>query len=160
MTILTLSLLLAAPALAPAAPPATPSRPVVNEYHGEKVTDPYQWLEKGEDPEVQVWSKAQDASGSTDSGYSLYVDLVYADGTPLWGQTANFPTGTHNWVRREALIIPQKPVKALTLNCILRGHSGLALFDDVTVEELKPQGGTVLFQGVPVTPAGPAPRRR
>ena len=104
---------------------------------------------------VRGWSKARDVSGSPDSGYSLYVDIMYVDGTPLWGQTANFPTGTHDWVQRETLIIPQKPVKSLTLNCILRGHSGSALFDDVTVEELKPQGGTVLFQGVPVTPVAP-----
>lgn len=99
---------------------------------------------------ISGWSKAKDISGSRDSGYSLYVDLVYRDGTTLWGQTANFPTGTHDWVRRELTIIPQKAVKSLTIYCILRGHSGTALFDNISVEELGAQGDTTLFQGVPV----------
>jgi hypothetical protein len=43
---------------------------------------------------VRGWSKAQDVTGGPDNNYSLYVDLVYADGTQLWGQTANFRCGT------------------------------------------------------------------
>lgn len=103
---------------------------------------------------IRGWSKALDVSGSPDSGYSLYVDLVYADGTPLWGQTANFPTATHDWVQRQVVIIPQKPVRSLTLHCIFRGHSGTALFDNVTVEELRTGAGSMLFQGAPVRGQG------
>jgi hypothetical protein len=44
---------------------------------------------------IRGWSKAEEVSGSPDSGYSLYVDIVYADGAPLWGQTADFSCGTH-----------------------------------------------------------------
>ncbi|MBA3831332.1 MAG: S9 family peptidase [Chthoniobacterales bacterium] len=56
-----LLLALAASALAQAAqpPPATPKKPVVNQYHGVKVQDDYQWLEKNDDPAVQAWSAAQ-----------------------------------------------------------------------------------------------------
>ncbi|HEU4383435.1 MAG TPA: prolyl oligopeptidase family serine peptidase [Anaeromyxobacteraceae bacterium] len=54
-----LSLALLAPALAP--PPATPRRPVSQTYHGVAVSEDYRWLENGADPEVQAWSKAQDA---------------------------------------------------------------------------------------------------
>ncbi len=39
--------------------PATAKRPVVNEYHGTKVTDDYQWLEKSDDPESIAWMKEQ-----------------------------------------------------------------------------------------------------
>jgi prolyl oligopeptidase len=39
--------------------PATPKKPVPDEYHGATVEDPYQWLEKDEDPEVKAWSAAQ-----------------------------------------------------------------------------------------------------
>ena len=99
---------------------------------------------------VKGWSKAQDMSGSMDGGYSLYVDILYVDGTPLWGQTANFRTGTHDWEQRQLVILPEKPVKSLTLHCLVRGHSGKAWFDDVTVEEVRTEGDAVMFQGVPV----------
>ena len=39
--------------------PETPKKPVSTEYHGVTVEDPYQWLEKDEDPQVKAWSDAQ-----------------------------------------------------------------------------------------------------
>jgi prolyl oligopeptidase len=45
--------------LAVAGPPATPKQPVVDSYHGVKVTDDYRWLENWDDPKVQSWSAAQ-----------------------------------------------------------------------------------------------------
>ena len=51
----------AAPAAtAPAAVP-TPKRPVVDAYHGVKVSEDYRWLEDGDSPEVKEWSRAQNA---------------------------------------------------------------------------------------------------
>ena len=44
---------------AAAAVPPTPVREVVDEYFGTKVVDPYRWLEKTSDPEVEAWMKAQ-----------------------------------------------------------------------------------------------------
>ena len=76
---------------------------------------------------VRGWSKALAVAGSSDNDYSLYLDLVYADGTPLWGQTANFQTGTHDWQQRQLMVLPQKPVKSLTLHCLFRNHSGPGL---------------------------------
>ncbi len=43
------------------APPATPKRPVTDEYQGIKITDDYRWLENWDDPEVKQWSTAQNA---------------------------------------------------------------------------------------------------
>src|SRR6266404_8792284 len=37
----------------------TPKKPVTDEYQGVKVEDPYQWLEKDDDPKVKAWSDAQ-----------------------------------------------------------------------------------------------------
>ena len=42
-------------------PPQTPRLPVVNEYHGVKVVDTYQWLEDWDDQRVQTWSDEQNA---------------------------------------------------------------------------------------------------
>jgi prolyl oligopeptidase len=56
---LTLAVLAQAPSI-PAAP-ATPKRPVTDEYQGAKVTDDYRWLENWDDPEVKQWSAGQNA---------------------------------------------------------------------------------------------------
>ncbi len=40
-------------------PPATPKKPMVDEYYGVKVTDDYRWLESWDDPAVRAWSDAQ-----------------------------------------------------------------------------------------------------
>ncbi len=101
---------------------------------------------------VRGWSRAEGVTGGTDSDYSLYVDLTYADGTPLWGQTAGFRCGTHDWERREFMILPEKPVKSLTLHCLFRGHAGKVWFDDVSLDELRAADGAVLFQGATVHP--------
>src|SRR5215472_1478117 len=37
----------------------TPKKPVVTEYHGVMVEDPYQWLESDDDSQVKAWSDAQ-----------------------------------------------------------------------------------------------------
>jgi prolyl oligopeptidase len=51
----------AKPAPERAGPPRAALRPVVDLYHGVAVSDPYRWLENGQDPEVQQWSDAQNA---------------------------------------------------------------------------------------------------
>ena len=109
---------------------------------------------------VRGWSKAEGVEGSPDSGYAVYVDILYADGTPLWGQTANFRCGTHDWQERQITITPEKPVKSLSLYCLLRGHKGKVWFDDISLTEIKSGEGAALFQGLPVTEAdaGPAPQ--
>jgi hypothetical protein len=105
---------------------------------------------------VHGWSRAENVSGGADNNYSIYVDLTYQDGTPLWGQTANFQTGTHDWQEREMVIIPRKPVRSATVHCLLRQHSGKAWFDDVSLREMTSGSGEFLFQGVAVSPVQPA----
>ncbi len=40
--------------------PATPQRPVTDDYHGVPVSDSYRWLENAGDPQVTQWEAAQD----------------------------------------------------------------------------------------------------
>ena len=63
-TLAALFLMMAAPSTmaapnAPATPPVAPVRPVIDEYHGIKVSDPYRYMEDLKNPEVSGWMKAQ-----------------------------------------------------------------------------------------------------
>ena len=89
---------------------------------------------------ASAWSKAENVSGSADNNYSLYLDLVYADGTTLWGQAAPFSTGTHDWQRRQVIILPEKPVKRLSCYTLFRSHSGKAWFRDVERDDPDARG--------------------
>lgn len=86
--------------------------------------------------QIVGWSRAQNVSGTKNTDYSLYIDLTYTDGTTLWGLTAPFSTGTHDWERRQILVLPAKPIKSLTLYCLLRNHTGVAWFDDISATQL------------------------
>ncbi|MCW3060997.1 MAG: hypothetical protein JWQ02_2818, partial [Capsulimonas sp.] len=79
---------------------------------------------------ISGWSKALDVDGVTDNDYSVYVDVNYTDGSSLWGQTAPFETGTHDWKRQQLMLFPSKPVKSLNIYALFRNHTGTAWFDD------------------------------
>ncbi len=85
---------------------------------------------------VSGWSKAQDAELSSGSDCGPYLDLMYADGTPLWGQRLAFSGGTHDWHYREAVIEPEKPVKSILFHVLLRRARGSVWFDDLRLELL------------------------
>ncbi len=40
-------------------PPATKQQPVTDDYFGQKIVDPYRWLEDGSSPETQQWVSGQ-----------------------------------------------------------------------------------------------------
>jgi len=101
---------------------------------------------------AEVWSRAEQVSGSPSGDYGIYIDLVYTDGTPLWGQTVAFPTGTHDWQKRTLTILPQKPVRSLTMYAMFRNKSGKAYFRDMKLTVLQTPETAVLFDGVPVIP--------
>jgi len=108
------------------------------------------------EPIVAVaFSRAEGVSGSADNDYALYLDLLFADGTTLWGQAAPFGTGTHDWQRREVLILPEKPVRQVSFYLLLRGHAGKAWFRDPQLQVVKSPEGACMFDGVAVVPQKP-----
>lgn len=96
---------------------------------------------------ITGWSKAESVGGFRNNDYSVYVDLVHTDGTPLWGQTAPFSVGTHDWQRRQVLVFPTKPIKRLLVHALFRHHTGTVWFDDFSVRELAPEA---TFDGQPI----------
>jgi hypothetical protein len=103
-----------------------------------------------------AWSKAENVGGSRDNDYAIYLDLVYQDGTTLWGQTAPFDVGSHDWQRRQVIIFPEKPVKSVAVNLLLRGHAGKVWFRDAELRVVTPPAGACYFDGVPAALKTPA----
>lgn len=101
-------------------------------------------------------SRAEGVTGSADNDYALYIDLVYADGTSLWGQAAPFRTGTHGDQEVRVVIVPERPVRQLTVNLLLRSHGGKAVFTNPSLRVVSAPGESVLFDGLPVLANGPA----
>lgn len=104
---------------------------------------------------VSGWSRAESVSGTADAGYSVYVDIEFTDGDHLWGQTATFDTGTHDWQFRRVVVVPEKPIARLTAYGLFRGHTGTAYFDDFSVAEPILGDDAALFDGVAVTSGEP-----
>ena len=77
------------------------------------------------------WSKAQGVGGGGD--YSVYLDILYEDGTPWWGKTSPWSRGTHDWEYSARVHRPQKPVKEIKVFVFLRRTTGTAWFDDLMV---------------------------
>ena len=94
------------------------------------------------------WSRAEKVDGSPNPGYAIYLDIGYTDGTHLWGQTADFATGTHGWERRQCVVMPEKPIDWVVVYPLFRGHTGAVYFDDFTLVEL--DEALYLFEGVPI----------
>ena len=104
---------------------------------------------------ASAWSKADAVGGSADSNYSIYLDMVFQDDSHLWGQAAPFDTGTHDWQRRQVIVLPEKPIKSISLYVLLRSHSGKAWFRDVELRAIKTPAGAAMFDGLAVIPQGP-----
>ena len=99
---------------------------------------------------IGAWSKAEGVQGSRSAEYSVWVDLTYTDGTPLWGQRATFEVGTHDWQHAEQAFVVTKPVKRVQINLLFRnGLNGKVWFDDVSLQEIETARGT-LFDRSPV----------
>ncbi len=95
------------------------------------------------------WSKAENVSGVVDAHYSIYLDVYYTDGTPLYGQTLRFNTGTHDWQFLEGFILPEKPIRNIRVYCLFRlTHTGGVWFDDISVQEILDE--VITFDSNPV----------
>jgi len=84
---------------------------------------------------VKAWSRGEEVSGRQNSGYSLYMDINFADGTHQWAYSLPFDPGTHGWQLKTAYLDFGKAIASLDVYCMLREHTGVAWFDDVVVAD-------------------------
>ena len=96
---------------------------------------------------VRASSRSENVSGKPGKGYSLYVDIYYTDGTPLYGQTHNFMTGTTDWQLGELYIEPAKPIRNVNVYLLLRRKTGTAYFDDIALMEDPRRKGNIARDG-------------
>lgn len=85
--------------------------------------------EEAEPLQISGWSKSINVSGLMNNDYSIYADIRYNDDTYLYGQTARFNTGSHDWEYSEKIIEPQKPIKKIYLYALFRRKTGEVWFD-------------------------------
>ena len=93
------------------------------------------------------WSRAESVGGNRDYNYSLYLDISYADGTNLWGQTYAFPVGDSDWTEGKVVIFPDKPIKWVSFYGMFRGHSGKASFKNLELYEYSTDVDATRFDG-------------
>jgi prolyl oligopeptidase len=73
-----------APAGLPSPYPAAPRGPVVDDYHGVKVADPYRWLEDPDSRETRAWIEAENRVTEGYLGKVLDRDAIRHRLTELW----------------------------------------------------------------------------
>jgi len=97
---------------------------------------------------ASAWGKAEGQDGTPGNDFSLYLDLQYMDGTPLWGQVSPFETdaGT-GWHRREVIVAPDRPIRRVSYYLLFRNRAGRALFREPRFGMLHADG-FMRFDGV------------
>jgi len=90
------------------------------------------WLHQQQpDPILAIAaSKAEGVEGPVEGNYAVYLDIQYQDGTPLYGQQAAFAAGSHDWQERRVLVIPEKPVRSLSMYLLFRNCRGKVYFKE------------------------------
>ena len=78
--------------------------------------------------------------------YSIFLDIYFTDGSHAWALQAMFPRGSHDWIRREVLYAPPKPISRIHLYRMLRKTSGKAEFRGVFLKRESPPEGQVLSE--------------
>ena len=132
-----------------AAYPPTEKRPVTDEYHGEKITDDYRWLEDGDSPAVKAWTDAQNKYTRAHldalperAGIEAQLTALYAKDTPSHGGIVARPG--------RLFALKFQPPKQQRLLVMLKSAEDLAS-EKVVLDpnELEPKGQVAMDWFVP-----------
>ena len=72
--------------------------------------------------------------------YCIWLDIWYDDGTPVWQRRADWVQGTHGWEKTAGAFVPEKPVKKINMNVLLRKGTGTAEFRNLWLERREGNG--------------------
>ena len=112
------------------------------EKHGDSV-----WLVWNKPDKRPIWFGGR--SRSVDAGlggdYCVFLDIQYDDGSWAWAVRTDFPRGTHDWLVREEVFHPAKPVAKVQVYLFLRKTTGEAHFDGAFLKREMPPDGRMLW---------------
>ncbi len=84
---------------------------------------------------VTAESRSMSSGGSPSPDYSLYIDITYADGSKLYGQTAYFVQDpARGWQKRSVTVMPDKPVSRFSAYLLFRNRAGKVRFRAPTLQ--------------------------
>ncbi len=81
---------------------------------------------------VGGWSRAERVGAGGD--YCVFLDIIYADGTPWWGKVAAWRRDTLGWQYTAEIYRPERPVREIRVYVFLRRTTGKVWFDNVFVD--------------------------
>ena len=120
-------------------PPESPRYPVVEEMHGDKVYDPYRWLEDAGDPEVLEWIKKQNVRTDEVFGQFLqhaklqsrYEDILSAEvvDSPSFAGGNLFFTRRCRGEEQPALCVLEDGQERIVLDPNIESDAGLVTLD-------------------------------
>jgi len=85
---------------------------------------------------ITAESRTTGLSGGASCNYSVYLDILYKDGTKLYGRHAAFAvTGSKEWQSRTVTVAPEKPVKSFTCYLMHRIRSGKVHFREPRMKQ-------------------------
>ncbi len=94
---------------------------------------------------VNAWSKAEGTGNAGRGDYAIYLDILYDDGSWVWGWQFNYGCGTHDWQRGEVLFKPDRPIKTLNVYFLFRKCTGKVWFDGCHAEQIVPSRSQTLL---------------
>ena len=87
-------------------------------------------------------SRCKDAFASD---YCIWLDMWYDDGTPVWAVRADWPQGSHGWMRTCGAFVPEKPLRKISMHAFLRNGKGKAEFRNLKLERREGNGDVLGF---------------
>jgi len=129
--------------------PPTPKKPVIEDYHGVKVEDDYQWLENWNDPAVRSWNDAENARARAFLDALPARQHIFNRLKALYDQTSASYSGLEN---RHGILFalksqpPKQQPFLITLNSEADPQSEQVVVDPNLID---PTGGTAIDFYVP-----------